>query len=77
MSRPAFRPEHLDLALHADGGTWWQGQPIDNDELGRHQQAPRPELRRRAEAERRYESRAPASRATMTRIGLVSQPQTP
>lgn len=37
MSRPAFRPEHLDLALHADGGTWWQGQPIDNDELGRRQ----------------------------------------
>lgn len=66
------RPEHPDLALHADGGIWWQGQPVDHDELGRCQQAPRPELRRRANAGRRYESLALA-----THIGLVSQPETP
>ncbi|MFZ2268930.1 MAG: biopolymer transporter ExbD [Azonexus sp.] len=80
------KPEHIDLALHADGAIWWQGQPVDSTELGQRlhaagQQEPLPELRLRADAGTRYEAvaqlMARATREGITRIGFVSQPDAP
>jgi len=77
------KPEHIDLALDADGAIWWQGEPIDNTELGQRlhaagQREPLPELRLRADAGTRYETvaqvMAGATREGITRIGFVSQP---
>ncbi|MFA7680252.1 MAG: biopolymer transporter ExbD [Pigmentiphaga sp.] len=83
-SSPAeTEPKVIDLAIDAQGGVFWDEQPILMEELvGRFEvsalEEPQPEIQLRADKETRYEVLAQimgdASRSGMKRIGFVSTP---
>jgi biopolymer transport protein ExbD len=77
------RAEHIELAINGDGALYWNGEPIDHEQLlQRLQQAgqssPVPDLRLHADKETRYEVIAElmsaASRNGVARIGFVTKP---
>ena len=77
------RPDHIDLAVDAKGGTWWNGERVDRTELGARfskasQRSPQPELHIHADRVTQYQNvaevMAGAARAGLARIGFVTDP---
>jgi biopolymer transport protein ExbD len=76
-------PQKIEFAIDATGQRFWNGEPVDRTEAARRfAQAgaadARTELQLRADGDSAYrsvaETLADASRAGLTRIGFVSQP---
>jgi biopolymer transport protein ExbD len=81
-----LQPDKVELAIDAQGQRFWNGEPLAREQAaerfavaGRHQ--PQPEIHLRADQGVAYravaETLADASRAGLTRIGFVSEPQRP
>ena len=77
------RPEHVQLAIDAQGGLFWNGESVTRDALhvrlaAAGRQTPQPELQLRADKATQYqalaEALADAATAGLTRIGFVSEP---
>lgn len=77
------QPEHVELAIRADGGLFWNGEPVQLDQLsGRFaatvQAEPETELHIRADKLVHYEHVARAmsiaANAGMARIGFITDP---
>ena len=78
------KPEHISLAIDADGSLFWNGEHIDRRALRERlgaasRQRPQPEIHLRADAKARYqpiaEVMADSAGAGMSRIGFVSEPE--
>jgi len=78
------RPDHIDLAVDAEGVVYWNGERVSRGELeARFAKAaglsPQPELHIRADRTTQYQNvsevMAGAARAGLARIGFVSNPQ--
>jgi biopolymer transport protein ExbD len=77
------KPEHVDLAIDAGGGTYWNGERVDRAGLSARfelaaKRTPQPELHIRADRVTQYQNvaevMAGAARAGLARIGFVSDP---
>ncbi len=79
-----LKPEKIDLTIDAAGQRFWNGEPAPREqvaqrfaEAGRRQ--PQPEIHLRADQATAYravaETLADATRAGLTRIGFVSEPE--
>lgn len=77
------RPEHIELAIRADGSLFWNGEPAELQQLDSRfatkvAQAPETELHIRADKLAHYEHVARimsiAAKAGMTRIGFITDP---
>ncbi len=78
------RPDHVELAVRADGSLFWNGAPVAVAELparfaAEAKKSPQPELHLRADRQTAYEhvavAMSAAARAGMTRIGFVTEPE--
>lgn len=80
-----LQPDKVELAIDAQGQRFWNGEPLGRSEAaarlataGQHQ--PQPEIHLRADQSVAYrvvaETLADATRAGLTRIGFVSEPET-
>ena len=79
-------PQKIEFALDARGQRFWNGEPVDRAEAAQRFQAaaaanPLTEVQLRADGDSAYrgvaETLADASRAGLSRIGFVSQPEAP
>lgn len=77
------RPEHIELAVRADGALFWNGTPVAAAELparfaAEAKRQPQPELHLRADRKTAYEhvavAMSAAAKAGMTRLGFVTEP---
>jgi biopolymer transport protein ExbD len=77
------RPEHIQLAVDADGELHWNGEVVDRAGLRQRlaaaaQLQPQPEIHLRADRTTQYqrlvEVLADSAKAGLTRIGFVSDP---
>ncbi|MCE7913659.1 MAG: biopolymer transporter ExbD [Nitrosomonas sp. PRO4] len=77
------QPEHIELAIRADGDLFWNGESVLLDHLALRfnstvAQAPQTELHIRADKLARYEQVAQimsiAAKAGMTKIGFITDP---
>ncbi|SEM77887.1 ExbD/TolR family protein [Nitrosomonas marina] len=83
-STPNFtQPEHIELAIRADGDFFWNGEPVQFDQLSERfasavLQDPKTELHIRADKTTQYEHVARAmsiaANAGMARIGFITDP---
>ena len=80
------KPERIEFGIRADGGYYWNGEPVRLADLPSRFAAeaarqPQPELHIRADREARYDPVAQvmsaAAKAGMVRIGFVSDPAQP
>ena len=80
------KPDNIQLGIKADGAVYWNGEPVDSPALLQRMATagkldPQPEVHIRADAAARYqviaEVMAAAARSGLTRIGFVSDPNTP
>jgi biopolymer transport protein ExbD len=80
------KPEKISFAIDAAGVRHWNGQAIDRAEAARRfadegRKQPQPEIQLHADQAVAYrvvaETLADASKAGLTRIGFVSQPEAP
>jgi biopolymer transport protein ExbD len=78
-----LKPEKIDFAIDAAGTRFWNGEPIGRDEAARRFAAegarqPQPEIHLRADQAVAYryvaETLADASKAGLSKIGFVSEP---
>lgn len=78
------RPDNIQLAVDAQGHVYWNGEALERREWRERMQraskvAPQPELHIRADAAAAYGNvavvLADASKAGLTRIGFVSNPE--
>ena len=81
-----LRPDKLELAIDAQGQRYWNGEAVSRSEaaarfVAQGQRNPQPELHLRADQSTAYravaETLADASKAGLTRIGFVSEPERP
>lgn len=77
------RPDHVQLAIDAEGRTHWNGEVVTSSRLAGHLAAaaarsPQPELHLRAARTTSYDQvaavMAAAARAGVSRIGFVTEP---
>lgn len=77
------QPEHVELAIRAEGSFFWNGEPVALEQLAPRfsetaAQAPNTELHIRADKLAHYEHVARimsiAAKAGMTRIGFITDP---
>jgi biopolymer transport protein ExbD len=77
-------PDKIDFAIDAAGRLYWNGEPVARDEAARRFVAqgarqPQPEIHLRADEQVPYRevarTLADASRAGLTKVGFVSQPE--
>ncbi|MBK6957609.1 MAG: biopolymer transporter ExbD [Nitrosomonas sp.] len=77
------QPEHVELAIRADGSLFWSGEPVTLEHLAprfaaKVTQAPKTELHIRADKLAHYEHVARvmsiAAKAGMARIGFITDP---
>ncbi len=77
------QPEHVELAIRADGSLFWNGEPVALEQLAPRfgatvTQAPKTELHIRADKLAHYEHVARimsiAAKAGMARIGFITDP---
>ncbi|OQW83673.1 MAG: biopolymer transporter ExbD [Nitrosomonas sp.] len=77
------QPEHVELAIRAEGSFFWNGEPVALEQLASRfsetaAQAPNTELHIRADKLAHYEHVARimsiAAKAGMTRIGFITDP---
>jgi len=78
------KPENIQLAVDAKGGVYWNGEALERDAWRSRmqaaaRQAPQPEVHIRGDATAAYGKvatvLADASKAGLTRIGFVSNPE--
>jgi biopolymer transport protein ExbD len=78
------RADHVQLAIDADGGIHWNGEPVDRAALRERlaaaaAQAPQPEIHLRADRTTQYQAiaevLADSAAAGATRLGFVSVPE--
>jgi biopolymer transport protein ExbD len=81
----AARTTHVDLAIDSKGAAYWDGEPVNPEELSnRFRQvaslSPQPEVHVRADRVTQYQNVAGvvagAARAGISRIGFISEPDT-
>ncbi|MDE2389266.1 MAG: biopolymer transporter ExbD [Betaproteobacteria bacterium] len=77
------QPEHVELAIRADGSLFWNGEPVTLEQLAprftaKVAQAPNTELHIRADKLAHYEHVARlmsiAAKSGMTKIGFITDP---
>ncbi|MBS0423120.1 MAG: biopolymer transporter ExbD [Proteobacteria bacterium] len=77
------QPEHVELAVRADGSLFWNGEPVSVEQLAPRfgatvAQAPNTELHIRADKLAHYEHVARlmsiAAKSGMTKIGFITDP---
>ncbi len=77
-------PERIEFAIDASGGRFWNGEPLSREDAAQRfvaasQREPQPEIHLRADQSADYrfvaQTLADASRAGLTRIGFVSEPE--
>ena len=82
----ATKPDKVDVAIDAAGALYWNGEAVTRDEAvtrfaAAGARTPQPELHLRADQAVPYRfvvrTIADASRAGLTRVGFVSEPETP
>ena len=80
------KAEKIDFAIDAKGALYWNGEPVDRAEAARRfalesQKQPQPEVHLRADQSVAYRSvaqtLADASKAGLSKVGFVSEPETP
>ncbi|MDP3225017.1 MAG: biopolymer transporter ExbD [Rubrivivax sp.] len=78
-----LKPQKIDFAIDAAGQRFWNGEPVPRDVAAQRfkaagQQQPQPEIHLRAHQSVAYravaETLADATRAGLTRMGFVSEP---
>lgn len=78
-----LKPDHIQIAIDAQGGMFWNGQPVSADALPARMRAesgkqPQPAVQMRADRNVRYDAvartLAAAQQAGLTRIGFVTEP---
>lgn len=78
------KPDKIDFAIDAEGVRYWNGEVIARDEAARRfaqegQRPTQPEIHLRADGQVSYhhvaETLADASKAGLTKIGFVSEPE--
>lgn len=78
-----LKPDHIQIAIDAQGGMFWNGQPVSADVLPARMRAesgkqPQPAVQLRADRNVRYDAvartLAAAQQAGLTRIGFVTEP---
>jgi len=81
-----LKPDKIELAIDAKGVLFWNGEMVERAALQQRfavegKRAPQPEIHVRADENVPYkfvaQSLADASRAGLTKIGFVSQPERP
>jgi biopolymer transport protein ExbD len=81
-----FKPDKIDFAIDAAGTLHWNGEVVSRDEAAQRfaqegQKEPQPEIHLRADQNVAYRSvaqtLADASKAGLTQVGFVSEPETP
>jgi biopolymer transport protein ExbD len=79
-----LRPDKIEFAIDATGQRFWNGEPVSRDDASRRLQAegkkqPQPEVHLRADHAAAYrtvaETLADASKAGLSKIGFVSEPE--
>jgi biopolymer transport protein ExbD len=79
-----LKPDKIDFAIDATGARFWNGERVSRDEASRRLAAegsrtPQPEVHLRADQSVPYrlvaETLADASRAGLSKIGFVSEPE--
>jgi biopolymer transport protein ExbD len=80
------KAEKIEFAIDAAGTRYWNGEPVDRAEAAKRFQAegtkePQPEVHLRADQAVAYrvvaETLADASKAGLSKVGFVSEPETP
>lgn len=79
-------PEKIEIAIDAAGALYWNGERLARAELAQRfaaagQRRPQPEIHLRADQSVAYravaQTLADASRAGLSKVGFVSEPETP
>lgn len=78
-----LRPEKVEFSIDASGALFWNGEPVTRAEAGNRfalagQKTPQPEVHLRADQSVAYrfvaQTLADASKAGLTRVGFISEP---
>ena len=78
-----LKPDHIQIAIDAQGQTFWNGQPVTAEALpermrGESAKQPQPVVQLRADRNVRYDAvartLAAAQQAGLTQIGFVTEP---
>jgi biopolymer transport protein ExbD len=78
------KPDKIDFAIDAQGGLFWNGEPVARAEAARRfaresSKTPQPEVHLRADQSVAYrvvaQTLADASKAGLTKVGFVSEPE--
>jgi biopolymer transport protein ExbD len=79
-----LKPDKIDLAIDASGRRFWNGEAVPREQIAQRlaeagKRQPHPEIHLRADQATAYhavaETLADATRAGLTRIGFVSEPE--
>lgn len=80
------KAEKIEFAINATGQRYWNGEPVEREEaakrfLAEGQKQPQPEIHLRADQNVAYrsvaETLADASKAGLTKVGFISEPDAP
>ncbi|KQV96989.1 biopolymer transporter ExbD [Rhizobacter sp. Root1221] len=80
------KAEKIEFAIDAGGKLFWNGEPVDRAEAARRfvlegKKQPQPEVHLRADQNAAYRSvaqaLADASKAGLSKVGFISEPETP
>ena len=78
-----LRPEKVEFSIDATGALFWNGEPINRAEAGKRfetegKKTPQPEIHLRADQSVAYrfvaQTLADASKAGLTKVGFISEP---
>ena len=81
-----LKPEKIEYSIDAVGALFWNGEPINRVEAARRfelegKKQPQPEIHLRADQAVAYrfvaQTLADASKAGLTKVGFISEPDTP
>jgi biopolymer transport protein ExbD len=80
------KAEKIEFAIDANGQRFWNGEPVDREEAARRFDAegkkqPQPEIHLRADQAVAYrnvaQTLADATKAGLTKVGFISEPEAP
>jgi biopolymer transport protein ExbD len=80
------KAEKIEFAINATGQRYWNGEPVERDEAAKRflvegKKQPHPEIHLRADQNVAYrsvaETLADASKAGLTKVGFISEPDAP
>ncbi len=81
-----LKPEKIDFAIDAQGQRFWNGEPISREQAierfaAEGRKSPQPEVHLRADQELAYklvaQTLGDASKAGLSKVGFVSEPERP